>query len=111
MFGKLNLFGKKRPKRDHVKSFKEDQQREAAFDTRQRGSRMVPLEQIVGSVGRYHDFDDKFRLKQHVPPERLQSIKQAMREGKPLPPVRLYQIKGDYYVLDGNHRIAAAKDF
>ncbi|MCU0596182.1 MAG: hypothetical protein MUC98_12080, partial [Desulfobacterota bacterium] len=32
-------------------------------------------------------------------------------EGKPLPPVRLYQIKNEYYVLDGNHRIAVAKEF
>jgi hypothetical protein len=34
-----------------------------------------------------------------------------MREGKSLPPVKLYKIKDEYYVLDGNHRIAAAKAF
>jgi DNA-binding Lrp family transcriptional regulator len=34
-----------------------------------------------------------------------------MRQGKPLPPVKLYQIKDEYYVLDGNHRVAAAKEF
>jgi uncharacterized ParB-like nuclease family protein len=34
-----------------------------------------------------------------------------MRQGKSLPPVKLYQIKDEYYVLDGNHRIAAAKEF
>jgi len=33
-----------------------------------------------------------------------------MRQGKPLPPVKLYQIKDEYYVLDGNHRVAAAKE-
>ena len=31
------------------------------------------------------------------------------REGA-LPPVRLYQIRDDYFVLDGNHRVAAAKE-
>jgi len=46
-----------------------------------------------------------------VPPDRLISVKRAMREGKSLPPVKLYKIKDEYYVLDGNHRIAAAKAF
>jgi len=93
-----------------VKSFKDDQEKEAAYDSRVRGVRTIPLGQIVGSVGRYQDFDNHFRLKRNVPSERLQRIKTAMREGHPLPPVKLYQIKDDFYILDGNHRIAAAKE-
>ncbi len=93
-----------------VKCFSDDQEKEAAFDTVQRGVKTIPLDQIVGSVGRYHDFDSRFRLKQYLPPEKLQRIKDAMRAGKPLPPVKLYQIKEEYYALDGNHRIAAAKE-
>jgi hypothetical protein len=27
-----------------------------------------------------------------------------------MPPVKLYQIRNDYYVLDGNHRVSAAKE-
>jgi len=38
-------------------------------------------------------------------------IKKAFRGGKSLPPVDLYQIKNEYYVMDGNHRIAVAKEF
>mgnify|MGYP000918080526 CR=1 FL=1 len=91
------------------KDFHLDQQREGAFDARERGLRTVPLARIVGSVGRYQDFDERFRFKGGAPSERLQRIQQAMRQGKVLPPVRLYQIKDEYYVLDGNHRIAAAK--
>lgn len=75
-----------------------------------RGLRTVPLARIVGSVGRYQDFDSHFRLKDHVPSWRLQSIKEAMRMGIVLPPVKLCQIKDEYYVEDGNHRIAAAKE-
>ena len=107
---KLGLFRKNRRRRDALKSFKEDQQREAAFDTRARGIRSVALKHIVGSVGRYLDFDESFQPKQHIPRDRLSGIKTAMRGGKPLPPVKLYQIKDEYYVLDGNHRIAAAKE-
>ena len=33
-----------------------------------------------------------------------------MRKGRPLKPVELFQIKDEYYVLDGNHRISAAKE-
>jgi uncharacterized ParB-like nuclease family protein/DNA-binding Lrp family transcriptional regulator len=94
-----------------AKSFRENQEFENAFDHVDRGTRNVPLAQIVGSVGRYHDFDNQFKLKNHVPPDRFISVKKAMREGKPLPPVKLYKIKDEYYVLDGNHRIAAAKEF
>ena len=93
-----------------LKSFKEVQEQEAAFETRDRGTRMVPLDRIVGSVGRYQDFDERFRIRSHLPPERLEKIRSKMRAGKTLPPVKLYQIKNDYYALDGNHRIAAAKD-
>lgn len=93
-----------------AKCFREDQECEGAFDHIDRGICSVPLEQIVGSVGRYHDFDSQFKIKDHVPPDRFISVKNAMREGKSLPPVKLYKIKDEYYVLDGNHRIAAAKE-
>lgn len=93
-----------------VKSFKEIQKQEAAFDTRDRGVREVSLDRIVGSVGRYNDFDQKFRISPHLPSERLEKIKKLMRQGKSMPPVKLYQIKNEYYALDGNHRIAAANE-
>ncbi len=93
-----------------IKSFKHAQEKEAAYDSRIRGVRTIPLDRIVGSVGRYQDFDNRFRLKRQVPSERLQRIRTAMREGHPMPPVKLFQIKNDFYILDGNHRIAAAKE-
>ena len=108
---KLGISRKQRLKSDRVKSFRESQHEEEAYDSRDRGRCQVPLEQIVGSVGRYKDFDNKFQPKQHLPPERLQTIKNLIRQGKPLTPVKLYQIKDQYFVLDGNHRIAAAKEF
>ncbi len=100
-----------KPQESDVKNFLEKQKTEEAFDYRKRGVLSVPLKLIVGSVRRYHDFDNKFRLKQHLPQERMARIRKIMRAGKPLPPVDLFQIKDEYYVLDGNHRIAAAKEF
>jgi DNA-binding Lrp family transcriptional regulator len=77
---------------------------------RDLGVQKIPVDRIVGSVGRYRDFDSKFRMKKHHSQERLDSVRKFMQEGKTLPPVRLYQIKEEYYVLDGNHRIAVAKE-
>lgn len=94
-----------------VKSFNDQQIKEAAFDARDRGIRTIPLHRIVGSVGRYHDFDSRFRFKHNVNPDRLQRIKSAMQQGKSLGPVKLYEIKDEFFVLDGNHRIAVAKEF
>ena len=99
-----------RQRRVHAKSFAAQQNKDEAYDAKDRGTRMVALAQIVGSVGRYHDFDGEFRLRQHLPAEKLEHVKQLIKGGVPLPPVKLYQIKDEYYVLDGNHRVAAAKE-
>lgn len=61
-----------------VKSFKVQQEKEAAFDTRDRGIQSIPLDRIVGSVGRYKDFDNQFRFKQKISSERLQRIREAI---------------------------------
>lgn len=74
-----------------------------------RGLRSVPIGRIAGSVGRYQDFDERFRLKPHAASERYLKILEAMRAGTALPPVKLYQIRDDYFILDGNHRVAAAR--
>lgn len=93
-----------------AKCFCKVQDCDGTFDLIDRGVRSVPLKQIVGSVGKCLDFDSQFKLKSHVPPDRVMRIKRAMREGKLLPPIKLYKIKDEYYAMDGNHRIAAAKE-
>jgi len=94
-----------------IKSFKEKQKSEEAFSQRDLGKKEVLVEKIVGSVGRYSDFNSQFRLKETHEPYRLKRIKEAMNTGKILPPVELYKIKDAYYILDGNHRVSAAKEF
>jgi len=93
-----------------VRRFRDVQQAEQAFDYRDRGLLTVPLERIVGSVNRYLDFDRHFRLKPDRPRDRLDAVRRAMEQGRPTRPVDLYQIKDQYFVVDGNHRIAVAKE-
>jgi hypothetical protein len=70
-----------------------------------RGSRLIPLKAIVGSVGRYRDFNGHF-LPVRAPDERWLSIQEAT---KPLPPIDVYQVGETYYVKDGNHRVSVAR--
>ena len=95
---------------NHVESFHEQQAQEEDVQFIDHGIQTIALENITGSVGKYADFDSRFRPKKHVSTERFSEIKQAMRQGDAIPPVRLYQIRDQYYVLDGNHRVAAAKE-
>lgn len=106
------LFGSDKDKTtsDHVSSFNEEQAKEEDVQFIDHGVQTIPVEKITGSVGKYYDFDSRFRPKQHVSKKRFTDIKKIMREGGKLPMINLYQIRNDYYVLDGNHRVAAAKE-
>ncbi len=92
-----------------IKSFTDDQNREEAYDERNLGVKAVPLDKIIGSVGRYKDFNRQFKLKKDRPSARLLRVQEAFKNNITLPPITLYQIKKEYYVLDGNHRVSAAK--
>ena len=90
-------------------SFNTRQEKEEAYESIKRGTSLVPLDRIAGSVGRYHDFDNQFKTGSSKMNVRLESILKAMKAGKEMPPISLYQIKDDYFILDGHHRYQAAK--
>ncbi len=90
------------------KKFEDKQRQEDAFDKEDIGLQPVALNRIVGSVGRYQDFDHRFHPKSKHPSPRLEKIKAAMAAGKTFPAIDLYRIKDEFYVLDGNHRVSAA---
>lgn len=73
------------------------------------GMREVPLDKIVGSVGRYTDFDRAFLPSKGHLAERWKRIDLMMRRSGTLPPVSLYKVGEEYFVLDGNHRISVAR--
>ncbi len=73
------------------------------------GFREVEIEKIVGSVGRYQDFSRAF-LPLKADKDRLRRIGRAMEKGEILPPVRLYKVGEIYFVEDGHHRVAAARE-
>ncbi len=77
-----------------------------------RGFRAVEIDKIVGSLNRYQDFDRAFLpLRATVErTKRLQRLENAIDRGEELPPVRLYKVGEVYFVEDGHHRVAAARN-
>ena len=73
-----------------------------------RGVQAVPVDKVIGSVGRYQDFDHVFLPTQDRTADRWRSIARAYYDDVSLPPVKLYKIGDAYFVLDGNHRISVA---
>ncbi len=96
------------PKDDNPCNFNTRQEKEEAYEAIERGTVQVPLDKIVGSVGRYHDFDHQFKTHSKNQDERLKGIRAAMVRGKTMPPIALYQIKEDFFILDGHHRFQAS---
>jgi hypothetical protein len=73
------------------------------------GMKAVALDLIVGSEGRYRDFDRHFLPRKEHLRSRWVSVDMAHLADVPLPAVRLYEIGGVYFVRDGNHRVSVAK--
>jgi hypothetical protein len=69
----------------------------------------VPLERIIGTVGRYEDFDRAFLPTHDSLLKRWRSIDRAFDEGIALPPIQLYQVGDAYFCVDGHHRISVAR--
>jgi len=69
----------------------------------------VPLDAIVGSVGRTVDFTREFLPRTDADKARWVGVKVAMTGMTGTPPVELYRIGDAYFVRDGNHRVSVAR--
>lgn len=74
-----------------------------------RGVQPVPVEQIIGSVNRYRDFDRLFLPTQSHTRDRWRRVNRAWYQDISLPPVLLYKVGDVYFVVDGNHRLSVAR--
>ena len=74
-----------------------------------RGLRAVPLDQIVGSMDRFEDFNRAFLPRRTGTKGRWTSIDRAHLEDRTLPPVQLRKVGGVSFVQDGNHRVSVAR--
>jgi hypothetical protein len=74
-----------------------------------RGLRVIPLECVVGSMGRTNDFDREFRPTSERVRPRWERIAAAHRRGEAMPPIDVFKVGGFYFVRDGNHRVSVAR--
>lgn len=73
-----------------------------------RTLRNIPMDAIVGSVGRYEDFTRQFLPRQEAQLGRWARVRMAF-EYSGLPPIEVYKIGDVYFVLDGHHRVSVAR--
>jgi hypothetical protein len=74
------------------------------------GVQSIAIEQIVGSVDRYKDFDHYFLPKVGLPLDRWVRVREAKIEGIELPAISAYKVGDIYFVKDGHHRVSVARD-
>jgi hypothetical protein len=74
-----------------------------------KGMQIVKIDDIVGSEGRYKDFDKEFLPKTQSLRSRWERVDEAHYMEITLPPIHLYQIGKAYFVRDGNHRVSVGK--
>ena len=73
------------------------------------GMQTIPVNKIIGSEGRYHDFSSAFFPKREMLKTRWCSVDTAVLNDIILPPISVYSLGGYYFVRDGNHRVSVAK--
>jgi nucleotide-binding universal stress UspA family protein len=74
-----------------------------------RGRKDIPLDKIVGSVGRYSDFTADFLPRKNANAQRWARVKMASETLEGLPPIEVYKVGDAYFVRDGNHRVSIAR--
>ncbi len=74
------------------------------------GLRQILLDKVIGSVGRYNDFDKAFLPKQRHTRGRWINIDMANLQDINLPPIEVYKVGEVYFVKDGNHRVSVARE-
>lgn len=103
------LLGRLRGESTELLDFEEVRKRLKAQGMTEKGLRQIPLNSIVGSLGRYHDFTRDFLPKQDHIKDRWARVRLAFTGMAGVPPIEVYQIGEAYFVKDGNHRVSVAR--
>jgi len=104
--GLLGLYSE--PPDPQLLSFDQVQQLLRSTTPTRREMRMIRLDHVVGSVGRYQDFDRAFLPLNPAVRRHTEDIQRVMMGPTGVPPIEVYQLGDVYFVRDGNHRVAAA---
>ena len=78
-------------------------------DEHELGLQVIRLDSVVGTVDRSRDFDRAFRPTSGRTRARWERIAAAYRGGESLPPVHVKRVGDMHFVVDGHHRVSAAR--
>jgi hypothetical protein len=78
------------------------------FARRHLGLEAIPVAQIVGTDSRGADFDRDFLPRRPEIGPRWRSVESAFPEGG-FPPISVYKLGDAYFIIDGHHRVAIAR--
>lgn len=70
-----------------------------------RGIQEIPVEQIVGSVNRAHEFDRQFNPLRDSLEQRWVGVR-VLASTTGFAPIQVYQVGNLYFVEDGHHRVS-----
>ncbi|MEO1286208.1 MAG: ParB/Srx family N-terminal domain-containing protein [Chloroflexota bacterium] len=73
------------------------------------GIQQIPVNRIVGSVSDNQYFDDQFNPRYNASEARWISLYVGFISGANIPPIEVYQVNEQYYVIDGHHRVSVAR--
>lgn len=96
---------------DDLLPYEEVRRKLGGGEAQPRGVQDIPLDAIIGSVGRYPDFTRRFLPRHDSDKDRWARVKMIMSApGQAgLPPIEVYKIGDAYFVADGNHRVSVAR--
>jgi len=97
------------PQESSLLSYEEVRQQLQAVEKSPQRLKDIPLDAVVGSVGRYHDFTRKYLPKASIDEKRWARVMASSQDLTGLPPIEVYQIGEVYFVKDGNHRVSVAR--
>jgi len=89
-------------------SFNDLRTRLQLFEQSYAGLQTIEVAKIIGTVDRSDDFDRDFLPRSPQTRERWERLERAFPT-LGFPPISVYKISDVYFVIDGNHRVALAK--
>lgn len=101
----LSVLGLK--SKQKYKSFDDEVDGRKLKSSSYKGTRPIDVKKIVGSVNRCRT-DNSISVDKNS--QRYKGIKDSMESLAHMPPIKVYILDNEYYIVDGHHRVEASKE-
>jgi hypothetical protein len=98
-----------RGRRGHLLPFDQVRDRLHLKTLVDRGIQDVPLDHIVGTLGRAREFNRAFLPKREALRERWTEVARVAESMEGFPPIETYKVGTVHFVVDGHHRVSVAR--